>query len=418
MSYSWSYAPTGRATCKGACKQSIAKGDVRFGTSSAGAGDFSVTSYRCLSCVTGRQFNNIASKLGSVENVEGFQELSVEDQDRIRSAAAEAVSAPKGKQAKRANTAAQAGGGTAAVTAGASSSTTRQPAPSSPAAAASLPPAAPPAPRAPSPLATAATPSPNAAVPSAAPRTAPSAPSAPSVVPVPSHLTQAQLHAFADAAKKRDFGAVQAMLEAEGGYVNAQPAGRWAALHHFAQAGHFDAVSYLLSKGADRCAKTSDGRTPLDVAHEKVASLLGGEVTEAEQHAFCNVCKSWDFDQVKAMVESEPRLINAQPAGRWSALHQAAAAGNAEVVKWLLSKGADPTAKNKDGQTPLQVADNEVTEVVVLLGGNPTRRAKRRAANSYDEDDSSMDEFIDDDETDEDEDDDEEYVDDGDYQDD
>jgi len=237
-------------------------------------------------------------------------------------------------------------------------------------------------------------------------------------VPVPSHLTQAQLHAFADAAKKRDFGAVQAMLEAEGGYVNAQPAGRWAALHHFAQAGHFDAVSYLLSKGADRCAKTSDGRTPLDVAHEKVASLLGGEVTEAEQHAFCNVCKSWDFDQVKAMVESEPRLINAQPAGRWSALHQAAAAGNAEVVKWLLSKGADPTAKNKDGQTPLQVADNEVTEVVVLLGGNPTRRAKRRAANSYDEDDSSMDEFIDDDETDEDEDDDEEYVDDGDYQDD
>ena len=60
------------------------------------------------------------------------------------------------------------------------------------------------------------------------------------------HLTQQQLHAFSDAAKKRDFSAVQALLDAEPGYVNAQPSGLWSALHQFAQAGNVEAVKYLV----------------------------------------------------------------------------------------------------------------------------------------------------------------------------
>ena len=154
------------------------------------------------------------------------------------------------------------------------------------------------------------------------------------------------------------------------------------------------ALSRQLARGADRAAKTKDGKTALEVAHDRCSSLLGGSLSVAEQHAFLDVCKDWDFDNVKAMIEAEPLLLNSQPAGRWTALHQAAAAGEREVVEWLLSKGADRAAKNRDGQTPLQVADGPA---VIALGGKlPKKRARASKDESDDDedDDSEMDDFI------------------------
>ena len=54
-------------------------------------------------------------------------------------------------------------------------------------------------------------------------------------------------------------------------------------------------------------------------------------------------------------ISETPELVNAQPSGRWSALHQFADAGMTEAVKWLLANGADRTAKTKDGQLPYDV---------------------------------------------------------------
>ena len=100
------------------------------------------------------------------------------------------------------------------------------------------------------------------------------------------------------------------------------------------------------------------------------------------------------------MVEAEPAYVNVQPAQRWTALHQAAGVGDKETVQLLLAKGADKAAKNRDGQTPLQVADGSVR---TLLGG-------KRPAPDASDDDSGEDSFIDDDEEDaEEEDDEEEY---------
>ena len=62
-------------------------------------------------------------------------------------------------------------------------------------------------------------------------------------------------------------------------------------------------------------------------------------------------------------------------------------------------KGADKSLKNRDGQTPLQVADDSVR---TLLGG---KAPKRKAP----DDDESQDSFIDDEEEEADDDDDEEY---------
>ena len=97
-----------------------------------------------------------------------------------------------------------------------------------------------------------------------------------SAAPAASDVPLAQQHEFCEAAKRQDFAAVKAKLEATPALVNVQPAGRWSALHQFAQAGHVEAVQYLLSKGASCEAKTKQGQTPLEVARMDCCALLGG----------------------------------------------------------------------------------------------------------------------------------------------
>jgi len=55
-------------------------------------------------------------------------------------------------------------------------------------------------------------------------------------------------------------------------------------------------------------------------------------------------------------VEANPGYANAQPGGRWTALHQAAEKGDRETVKFLLAHGASKQLKNSSGQTPYEVA--------------------------------------------------------------
>jgi ankyrin repeat protein/O-glycosyl hydrolase len=50
------------------------------------------------------------------------------------------------------------------------------------------------------------------------------------------------------------------------------------------------------------------------------------------------------------------RDINTETGNGWTALHYAILAGRAEVVRWLISRGADPLHKAKDGWTPLHAA--------------------------------------------------------------
>ncbi|CAJ1342458.1 unnamed protein product [Effrenium voratum] len=100
-----------------------------------------------------------------------------------------------------------------------------------------------------------------------------------------------------------------------------------------------------------------------------------GDIPMAEQHAFLDQAKKYNFEKVREMVEAKPGLVNVQPAGRWSALHQAAEAGDEGTVRYLLEKGALLTVTTSDGRTPLQVAKGNVRP---LLGG-PAKRAAEPA---------------------------------------
>ena len=49
-------------------------------------------------------------------------------------------------------------------------------------------------------------------------------------------------------------------------------------------------------------------------------------------------------------------LVNVHPSGRWTALHQAALVGDCDTVRFLCERGADPSLRNRDGDTPRHVA--------------------------------------------------------------
>ena len=103
---------------------------------------------------------------------------------------------------------------------------------------------------------------------------------------------------------------------------------------------------------------------------------------ETGYHAFANLSKGFKWDKVKAKLEemkqeggdsATKELVNIMPAGRWSALHQAAMetgmAGNKvaqkrgiKAMEDLLSYGADPSLMNNKGETALMVFEDYVTK--------------------------------------------------------
>ncbi|MGH0119707.1 UNVERIFIED_CONTAM: hypothetical protein FKN15_058660 [Acipenser sinensis] len=118
------------------------------------------------------------------------------------------------------------------------------------------------------------------------------------------------------------------------------------ALHFAAGYNRVAVVEYLLQHGADVHAKDKGGLVPLHNAcsygHYEVAELL---VTHG---AVVNVADLWKF----------------------TPLHEATAKGKYEICKLLLQHGADPTKKNRDGNTPLDLVKDGDTDIQDLLRGD------------------------------------------------
>jgi len=91
-----------------------------------------------------------------------------------------------------------------------------------------------------------------------------------------------------------------------------------------------------------------------------------GEVPSIkQQHAFLDAGKRKDWTSVKTSLAVSPALINVQPLGRWSVLHQAAEQGKIEVVSFLLERRADTSATTKDGKTPLEVSSTDAVRLLL-----------------------------------------------------
>ena len=93
---------------------------------------------------------------------------------------------------------------------------------------------------------------------------------------------------------------------------------------------------------------------------------LAGEIHRAAE--------AGDLDQVTALLDADPTLRDAQEKNqtRDLPLHSAAAAGQTEVVRLLLDRGAAVDAGDSDLSTPLDVAalrgHLETAELLVARG--------------------------------------------------
>ena len=134
---------------------------------------------------------------------------------------------------------------------------------------------------------------------------------------------------------------VGANVDAVGGYGTP--------LHHALEFRNFEVAKSLVKAGADPNVRDKNGHTPLMMAATGSAELLellidlGAEVNAKQNHD-------------------------------WTALHYAAAHGDKDIIRVLISRGADPHVVDKDGRTPLEVASISSklegnAEALGLLGG-------------------------------------------------
>lgn len=151
-----------------------------------------------------------------------------------------------------------------------------------------------------------------------------------------------------DAAKAGDLETVQRIILANPHTVNCRDLdGRHSTPLHFA-AGYnrVPVVEFLLEHGAEVHASDKGGLVPLHNAcsygHYEVTELL------VKHGANVNVADLWKF----------------------TPLHEAAAKGKYEIVKLLLKHSADPSKKNRDGATPLDLVREGDQDVADLLRGN------------------------------------------------
>ena len=136
-------------------------------------------------------------------------------------------------------------------------------------------------------------------------------------------------------------------------------------------------------------AAAPDGHVPLGLAaffgHPSTVRLLlrhGASVQTVAQNAMRvqplhAAIASRNPDAVAAILDAGPD-VNARQQVGYTPLMGAAAGGSADVVEWLLARGADPSLTSEDGKTAATVAREhghpalaEKLELLATSGGRP-----------------------------------------------
>ena len=102
---------------------------------------------------------------------------------------------------------------------------------------------------------------------------------------------------------------------------------------------------------------------------------------ESQEHAFLDLAKVYDWIGLAEALKWNKKLVNVQPLGRWTALHQAARSGEKQVVEWLLGEGADPTKRTASGNTVMSLTTRRDIEELLMsaVGVDANCRQKKPA---------------------------------------
>jgi uncharacterized protein len=135
-----------------------------------------------------------------------------------------------------------------------------------------------------------------------------------------------------EAAAIGDVERLRELLDEDAALASAWSEDGFTPLHFAAFFGHPEAAKLLVERGADLDARSTNEQFALDAAPLHSASAAG-------QLEVCRVLLDAGAD------------VNAVQHGGYTALLDAAANGNDELVEFLLERGADRTARLDDGRT-------------------------------------------------------------------
>ena len=199
-------------------------------------------------------------------------------------------------------------------------------------------------------------------------------------------LIAQQFNQLADAVIEKDTVKVEQLLQS-GVDINTQHPTSGTTVLMIASSYYYydDMVEFLIKNGANVNLKDSKGKTALlwsasnSLENAKILISNGAKLNEAANDGMTPFLQATlGVSSGKVPIEMCELLrkngvnINAelkrQSALRWTALHYAAANGDAELVKYLIRHGANVNKATGEGSTPLFLAKlGEYDEVIKIL---------------------------------------------------
>jgi len=138
------------------------------------------------------------------------------------------------------------------------------------------------------------------------------------------------------------------------------------ALHVAAKFGHSDAVTFLLSKGADPDKANNHGNPPAFLGLKKgfveAARLCLKEMRQpicANEDNYTTghfAARAGDHQTLGMFLKEVPRGVSVQSRRGWTLLHMAALGDQPATIEYLITRKADVGAQDNFGQTALHVA--------------------------------------------------------------
>jgi ankyrin repeat protein len=222
------------------------------------------------------------------------------------------------------------------------------------------------------------------------------------------HNASPKGEAVASAIRERDLEKIRSLLGASPELLHAGDERSNQPIHWAVMTRQLDVIDELLARGADINAARRDGARPIHVTNGDYyyrgwrdvpedwpissAQVLEHLRARGAYCDLCTACHTGDLDRVRELLEAEPSLANRLSdyvgyyLGSGSPLRNAAAKGHFEIVKLLLSCGADPNLREEGiaptGQALYAAAANRHYEIAKFLlehGANPNAEVESSA---------------------------------------
>jgi len=188
---------------------------------------------------------------------------------------------------------------------------------------------------------------------------------------------------LAEAIRDGNINKVQSMLEENPKLLNSKYSPEGETLLHWAvRRGNKELVELLITNGAEKDLKNKGGYTPLDYIgrpipyrsenHREIAKFLIAKGARCRKGFLQDVLMIGWYD-VAMLVIDKGVDVNTKDKDGYTPLHLA---NNIEFTKLLIARGADVNANNKNGSTPLHMAvftrkgRKEIVEILIANGAD------------------------------------------------